>query len=398
MNDIAIVGGGIVGGAAALALSAAFPGRVVHIAPKASGDERTTALLNDAVDLLRAVGVWRAVEESSSALRTMRLLDGSRRLIRSRPVEFHASEVGLEAFGYNVRNDVLTTALAETEGPRRVEATVDRVERTDVGWFLELSNGDTHAVDAVIGADGRNSIVREAAGIGTRRWSYPQVALVTTFAHDRPHMNVSTEFHTETGPLTQVPLPAREDAPHRSSLVWVVRPEQVDRQTQLSTAVLSDEIAERTGFLLGGVRAEAPLTGYPLVGLVAKRFGADGAFLVGEAAHVFPPIGAQGANLGFRDVADCVDAMRTNENVVRASEVYDRKRSADIHARTAMVDVLNRSLLTDFLPVQMGKALGTQALAASGPLRRFAMRWGLSPSPDRYAGNGSTGNVPAVMK
>ena len=379
MSDrIAVVGGGIIGSAAALALSRRFAGRVVHIAPDAPEDERTTALLSDAVVMLEELGVWNEVREAASPLRTMRLLDGSRRLLRARPLDFASHEIGLPEFGFNVRNDALVAAMERVDGPDRRRASLATMQRVPDGWQLVLDDGSVVGSAAVVGADGRSSTVREALGIAARRWTYPQIALVTTFAHDEPHAGVSTEWHTETGPFTQVPLPARPDAPHRSSLVCVVRPEDVARLEALEIEALSREIAERMQYALGDVWAERPLAGYPLTGLIAEEFGRDGAFLIGEAGHVFPPIGAQGANLGFRDIADCLDALSDGADPATASRVYDHKRRADVAARTAAVDALNRSLLTGFLPIHAARAIGTSLLARSDTLRRAIMRWGLT--------------------
>ena len=236
---IAVIGGGIIGSAAALALSRAFPEQVHHVAPETGSDERTTALLMDAIDTLRELGVWGEVESRAAPLRIMRLLDGSRRLLRPRPIDFASHEIGLAQFGFNIRNDVLVTALSEAEGPVRHAATLTAMDREGPRWSLRLSTEEVLQADVVVAADGRNSLCRETLGIGARRWSYPQVALVTTFVHERSHGDVSVEFHTATGPFTQVPLPATEEEPHRSSLVWVVRPEEVAALEALDRTELS---------------------------------------------------------------------------------------------------------------------------------------------------------------
>lgn len=384
-DRIAVVGGGIVGCAAALVLERRLPGRVVHVAPDAPPDERTTALLDDAVQTLAELGVWEVVAPAAAPLRTMRLLDGSRRLLRARPLEFASHEIGLPQFGFNVRNDALVAAMERTPGPERLRTTLVAMRREGASWRLRLGDGAEIDAAAVVGADGRASTVRDEAGIGVRRWTYPQTALVTTFAHDLPHAGVSTEWHTETGPFTQVPLPGAPDAPHRSSLVHVVRPQDAAALEALPTEELSREIAGRMQYLLGAVRAERRLAGYPLGGLVADRFGHDGVFLVGEAAHVFPPIGAQGANLGFRDIADCAACLARGGSAEAASQAYDGKRRLDVAARTGAVDALNRSLLTSFLPVHAARVLGTSLVARSDALRRTMMRWGLTRGTDRQA-------------
>ncbi len=137
-----------------------------------------------------------------------------------------------------------------------------------------------------------------AAGIAVNEWRYDQAALVCNLAHSAPHNFASTEFHTETGPFTLVPLPG-----NRSSLVWADRPAECERRLKLSEAELAAEIAERSAWILGEIAVEGPRQVFPLSGMTARRFGAARVALAGEAAHVFPPIGAQGLNLGYRDVA-----------------------------------------------------------------------------------------------
>ena len=392
--DVAIVGGGIIGATAAAAVAQQRGIASVHVAPPPPPDARTTALLQDAVGLLRELGVWDRCE--AAPLRTMRLVDGSRRLLRARPIDFRASEIGLEAFGYNVGNGTLLGALGEIDVDRRATFVDDAVRRDGL-WRLRLSDGKDVVAPVVVAADGRNSPMRAAAGIAVRRWSYDQTALVVAFEHELPHGDVSTEFHTETGPFTQVPLPPTDDAPHRSSLVWVVRRGEAERLMATDLNALGDMVADGMEHMLGGVRLEAAPMSYPLEGSVAEPCGRDGVLLVGEAAHVMAPIGAQGANLGFRDIAAVLEGLRGGErDPDRLARAYAANRRADVALRTGAVDALNRSLLTSFLPVQIGRALGTGLLARSGALRRAIMRFGMAPR-GAY-GNGSTGSEPVVIR
>ncbi|HEX2146661.1 MAG TPA: FAD-dependent monooxygenase, partial [Pseudorhizobium sp.] len=237
--------------------------------------------------------------------------------------------------------------------------------------------GQTLSAALVVGADGRGSKVRESAGIGTRRWAYPQTAVVLNFGHSLPHGNVSTEFHTVTGPFTQVPLPGR-----RSSLVWVVKPHEAERLLALSPEGLSTEIEARMQSMLGKVIVEPGAQSWPLSSLMADRFGKDRVALVGEAAHAFPPIGAQGLNLSLRDIielSDILAASRDRPVPPDFGERFNRRRRADIMSRTFGVDLLNRSLLSDFLPVQMMRAAGLHLVSALPPLRNLVMREGIEP-------------------
>jgi len=201
--------------------------------------------------------------------------------------------------------------------------------------------------------------------------------MVLNFEHTLPHENISTEFHTESGPFTQVPLPA-----NRSSLVWVQNPSDAVARNELSHVELSNVVEERMQSLLGKVTVEEGVQLWPLSGMMAHRFGKGRIALIGEASHVFPPIGAQGLNLSLRDVMALQDILCTRPELPIAADAgdrFDRKRRADIMSRTASVDLLNRSLLSDFLPVQMMRAAGLHILSALPPLRSIVMREGIEP-------------------
>ena len=247
------------------------------------------------------------------------------------------------------------------------------------------------------GGDGRRSRVRDSIGIAEWDWRYDQSALVTNIRHTLPHHETSTEFHTEGGPFTLVPLPGQ-----RSSLVWVDRPAEAKRRAALAPDALATEIEARAQSILGKVALDGPAQVFPLSGMGVRAFAAQRAVLLGEAAHLFPPIGAQGLNLGYSDVAALGESLAGHpEDPGEASRLaaYDRSRRADIYARTAAVDALNRTLLTGFLPVQAVRGLGLFLLDRIPALRRAVMLRGVgSPAKppasetDRPAGRRSTGS------
>lgn len=378
--DIAIVGAGLAGSLAALAL-ADSGARVALIAPPArASDGRTTALMDQSIAFLKTLGLWDAIIGHAAPLETMQILDGTARLLRAPPVAFRASEVGLDAFGYNIPNTPFLAALdariAAESRIERVTSGVTAANAFEQGVELTLEDGERVMAGLVVGADGRKSKIRDSAGIGVRAWSYPQSALVLNFSHERPHGDVSTEFHTESGPFTQVPLRGR-----RSSLVWVLPPKEAARLRELSDADLSRAVEARMQSMLGKVVVEGGAQSFPLSGMTADLFGKGRFTLVGEAAHAFPPIGAQGLNLSLRDIMALKDILQGIEpaNYAEIGARFDRRRQADIRSRTLSVDLLNRSLLSDFLPVQFLRSAGLHLLSALGPLRSIVMREGIEP-------------------
>ena len=379
-TTVAVVGAGPAGLAAALALADA--GRdVALVAPlQPPADQRTSALLVGSVALLDRLGVWSELKSAATPLRRMRIVDGTRRLVRAPEVTFDAAEIDLPAFGYNVTNTDLVAALENAVAKRsiaRIDALADAATPGSDGITIALATGDLLTVRLVVAADGRRSRMREAAGIAINEWSYDQAALVCNLRHTLPHRESSTEFHTEHGPFTLVPL-----AGNRSSLVWVDRPEESRRRLALSDEVVAVEIEDRSASILGAVAVEGKRQVFPLSGMTARRFAANRVMLVGEAGHMFPPIGAQGLNLGLRDVAALVEAIGDAADPGDAPRLaaYDRARRADVLSCTAAVDVLNRTLLSDFLPVQALRGFGLFLLDRVPPLRQAAMRQGLAVS------------------
>jgi 2-octaprenyl-6-methoxyphenol hydroxylase len=380
IHDVAVVGAGPAGLVAAL-LARKQGSSVVLVAPRTPPrDERTVAMLGQSVEILEKAGVWPALADKSAPLRTMRIVDGTRRLIRAPLVEFHAREIDREAFGYNIPNGQLVAALdaaVEAAGILRVPDFAEAIHPEDNLVAVTLREGGTIRARLLGAADGRHSRARDAAGLAVRSWSYPQAALVANISHSLPHDDVSTEFHTETGPFTIVPMPGLNAA-----IVCVESPAEADRLLRLDDAALAAEFERRSHSIVGKISLRGPRQVFPLSGQTARQFAAKRIALIGEAAHVFPPIGAQGLNLGLRDAAAfgaVVGDHRSDPGSAAALAAYDAARAGDILSRTTAVDALNRTLLTDFLPVQALRGLGLYAIDRVPMLKRAIMRQGLAP-------------------
>ena len=386
-SDIVVVGAGPAGVVAALALAHVGAG-VAAVGPPPppsarTAETRTAALLTSSVELLKTLGVWDALRADAAPLKAIRIVDASRSLLRAPDIEFRASELGLDAFGYNIANTALNEALharARAVLPL-IEASVTSVAIEPSGAELRLSDCSALATRLVVGADGRRSICRQSAGIGMSERRYDQSAIATSFSHSLSHDGISNELHSEHGSVTSVPL----IDPRASSLIWLGTPIEIGRLMQLDAEAFGDALSKRLGGLLGAISRIGIRSEFPVAGLSADRLGAKRTALVGEAAHILPPIGAQGLNLGFRDaaaLADCVvDALSEGRDPGGDDvlEAYMRARRLDILSRTLGVDLMSRTLLTSLPPLQAARGIVLHGLNALPPLRRAVMRVGLAP-------------------
>jgi 2-octaprenyl-6-methoxyphenol hydroxylase len=387
--DILVVGAGPAGLAAAIAFRD-FGARplVIDTSKQASAKAargRSAALFNKTVAFLQQIGVWDSCSRSAEPLRVLQFIDDTGRLLRAPDRLFDASEIGEAAFGYNIANaDLMAAIIARAkllDVPITASGPLVSFRETETEAVLLFEDGTEVGAPIVVAADGAASATRQAAGIGTFGWSYDQTAIATSFSHERLHRGGCIELHRSAGPFTLVPLPG-----NRSSLVWVERKTEAERLLALNDADFAGEVEKVSHLALGAISDVAERASFPLSFLAARELGRRRVALIGEAAHVAPPIGAQGLNLGFRDaqvLADLLGAAKGRgedlgcESLLRA---YSTARRGDILSRTLAIDVLNRSLMSSFLPFQAARGLGLYALGAIGPLRRAFMRRGIAPS------------------
>ncbi len=387
--DVIIVGAGPAGLAAAIAchISGVTP-VVVDTSKSASAEAakgRSAALFNNTVEFLQWLGVWSACAESAEPLRALQFIDDTGRRLRAPDCVFHASEIGETAFGYNITNADLMRAMKSEVERRKLRVIAPgplgslNASATDV--CLKFEDGTELSAPLAIGADGRMSATRVAVGIRSLAWSYDQIAIAVGISHQRPHNGVCIELHRSGGPFTLVPLPG-----NASSLVWVERKSEAERLLALSSTEFKLEIEKVSHLALGRILDVTERTRFPLSSVAVREYGRSRVALVGEAAHAVPPIGAQGLNLGFRDVealAELIAAAEAREDDIGGETLlrdYTAARRSDIVSRTFGADVLNRSLLSGFLPLQAARGLGLYALGAIGPLRRAFMRRSIAPT------------------
>jgi 2-octaprenyl-6-methoxyphenol hydroxylase len=381
-HELVIVGGGLVGltlgiAVAEAGLDVAVIDRDDPAAKVAAGfDGRGSAIAYGSRQALAAIGLWDKVAEAASPILEIRVADDSGPLF----LHYDHRDVGDHPLGWIVENRTLRQALLAraAELPRLRHLTplaVAEVERSAAGALVRLADGRTISARLVAAADGKASPLRQAAGIRTVTWSYPQTGIVVTVRHERPHRGVAVEHFLPAGPFAILPLTG-----NRSSIVWTERAELAPRLLALPAPEFAAELGRRFGDFLGEIEIIGPRWSYPLSFLHAERYVAERLALVGDSAHVIHPIAGQGLNLGLRDVAALaevlVDARRLGldigDGLVLAR--YERWRRLDNWMLSAATDSLNRLFSNAIPPVKLARDLGLAAVDRLPPLKRLFMR------------------------
>lgn len=391
-TDILISGGGVAGLAAAAAFGAAGfsvicvdPAPPVTDAAAEGADMRTTAFLRPSRHVLEEAGLWARLEPHAAALRIMRIVDAGGAEPEPRIVkDFDAAEIGEEPFGWNFPNWLLrremVARLADLPNVSFRPGTATRSVLTrESEARATLSDGAQVAARLLIAADGRDSPVREALGIGVTTTRYGQKALAFAVTHPIPHDNVSTEILRSGGPFTLVPLPDRDGKPC-SAVVWMERGPEALRLAGLAVPAFEAEMLARSAGIFGPLTLVTPRSVWPIIARIADRFDGERTALLAEAAHVVPPIGAQGLNMSLADLACLLDLAKAAPDRLgdRAMlTAYNRRRWPEVKARVTGIDLLNRASMLSARPLRDLRAGVLNALYSLKPVRTTLMRAGL---------------------
>lgn len=393
--DILISGGGIAGLTAAAAFgSAGFSVICVDPAPPVTerdaegSDLRTTAFLQPARALLDECGLWARLDDHAAPLDVMRIVDAGGETHQPRLTrEFRSADISDQPFGWNLPNWLLRREmLARLEALPNVQfrpgTATTRLFTREGEARVGLSDGATLRTRLVVAADGRESPMRRAAGIDVHTTRYGQKALAFATTHDIPHDNVSTEIHRSGGPFTLVPLPDWDGRPS-SAVVWMERGPRAKELLALDRPAFEAAMTERSCGLFGPLTLASRRTIWPIISQSAARLSGERIALMAEAAHVVPPIGAQGLNMSLRDLRcllDLAQAHRADPGTAQVLEAYHAARIRDVELRVRGIDLLNRASMAGAQPLRDARALGLGALYGLAPVRHTLMRMGLGVS------------------
>ena len=390
-TDVFIAGAGLAGSIAALSYSKA--GRNVIVADpfiysdNPQVDYRTTAYLQPAKLFLESLGIWEAIEDSAMPLEVMKIIDSSsvknRDIIKSQK-EFKSAEISDLPFGWNVKNSLMRTALKRLIDQQSncklitASSAIDLVCRDSMA-YVKLSSGKTVKAKLVIAADGRNSILRQKAGISIKTQRFGQKALAFAVTHATPHKNISTEIHNSGGPFTLVPLPDNNGKPS-SAIVWMENGEKAKRLMEMETKSFEREMTVRSCNILGPLKLASKRSLWPIISQIADRLYSQRLALIGETAHVVPPIGAQGLNMSIKDIISLSDLDQKYPDQLGSMDIlneYQKNRIFDIRQRVAGVSALNRISISSNKLVQNVRAFGLENFFQVPAIKHATMKLGM---------------------
>jgi 2-octaprenyl-6-methoxyphenol hydroxylase len=390
--DIMVSGGGIAGMTAACAFgSAGFTVVCVDPAPPVTqeadpkSDLRSTAFLQPARNTLKTAGIWAHLEAHATPLDIMRLADAGGAVNEVRQVaDFVASEISDEPFAWNLPNWLLRREMLKRIDELDTVTFLTGVEtkkitpRTDRA-YVQLSNQTQVDCKLVLAADGRNSPTRDMLGIGAKTWRFGQKAIVFSVSHPLPHKNVSTEIHRSGGPFTVVPL-HDVDGVHFSAVVWMEKGPDAAALMAMDDDTFIETANARSCGILGELKLESRRMIWPIISRLAEKLYGPRTALIAEAAHVIPPIGAQGLNMSLTDIQCLLDLSLENPDTIGSPQMlaaYQKARFSDIKMRVNGVNMLNRAAMTNSDTLKALRLKGLLTLHGFAPVRKSLMRKGL---------------------
>lgn len=392
--DIIVIGAGLVG--LMTALACAHKGASICLLdaanPDKADDGRASAIAASSFAMLKHLGVAKLLMGQIQPITDMLIADGAVGDVSPLTLHFDSSDAGGPT-GYMIENSLLRKALLtriaasdkiDVFAPVEISKTIRNAQSVTI----TLNNGATLTAALLVGADGRNSALRQNAGIDVQRFAYDQKAIVTTFKHEMPHDGVAHQIFFAGGPLALLPLTG-----NRCSIVWSDTARAVEAAMALDTPAIAAELARRIGGFLGEIELCAPRQAYPLSLQMAERYTDERLVLVGDAAHAIHPIAGQGLNMGLRDAAALADVVAESRSAGldlggAAIGDYEAWRNFDNKMLGASTDILNRLFSNNIAPLRHARRLGLAAVNRFKPAQQFFMK----------EAAGETGQLPSLLR
>ena len=378
--DFAIVGGGMVGAAAAIGLAKLgyLVAIIEHKEPspydnKQPMDIRVSAISQSSVDLLEKLGAWESIKE-------MRVCPYKRLETWEHPecrTRFHSDALNMDQLGFIVENRLIQLGLWQTFSCYDNLNVITPTKITDLEFFsdhneLTLENGDKIKAKWVLGADGANSYVRQKTNIGITAWDYRQHCMLINIETEQPQQDITWQWFTPSGPRSFLPLQG-----NKGSLVWYDSPKRIKQLCAMNSTQLESEIKAYFPKELGEFTVEQ-YGSFPLTRRHAQKYVAHHCVLLGDAAHTINPLAGQGVNLGFKDIKVLLEEVeKKGLNTDRALKMYESRRKIDNLAMQSSMDLFYTLFSNSLPPVKLLRNIGLKLADSSGKLKTQALKYAL---------------------
>ena len=394
--DIIVVGGGIAG-LVATALIATLKLKVLCIEPNRlpldrddqSADIRSTAYLLKSIDLFKTIGIWNDLQEQAEVLKIMQICDAGGKSGEIRQIsKFKSNEIDYPFFGYNIPNWFVKKSLStviekskfsEILFDQKVVGLVSQTKKS----FVKLSDNTQLSAKLIIAADGKNSEIRQLAKIKIKKWDNAQDALAFVALHEKAHDGRSIEVLENGGPCTFVPMKNSQNGAFQSAVVWMETRNKAKDLLELNDKDFSQKLTIRTKQVLGTCQLNSRRTIYPITTQLAQKFYCKRLALIGETAHVMPPIGAQGLNTSFEDISLLIDfikgsiAQNNDFGSLKLLREYGVRRRLITQSKMLAIAILNKSSKSDMRIIKDLRKLGLSMINNNSFLKKTLMKAGL---------------------
>lgn len=380
--DLIIVGGGLVGASLALALrhtrlKIALVEGSVPCRPN-GWDSRIYAISPANAGFLDAIGAWRHLNhERMTPIRAMQIVGDA-----GGQLEFSSFDTGVSELGWIVESSLIACEFWEA-AKRQGNLTLFCPESPCALTFspenvrLELSDGTTLSAPLIVGADGRDSWVRQAVGLSVINTPYAEKGVVANFSCEKPHRNVAYQWFRQDGVLAFLPLSG-----NRISIVWSTPDDSADELCKLSPEIFCERVAEAGSFQLGALELLTPPVAFPLRLMRVPKVVTQRVALVGDAAHGIHPLSGHGINLGFQDARVLAELLELRESwrdlgCERFLLRYQRARQEETRLMQMTTDSLRKLFKTELPGWRPLRNLGLNCTNAIPFVKNSLVRYAL---------------------
>ena len=379
--DVIIVGGGMIGLSLVVELSRKMNLSVAIIDPNDcnptindSFHTRVSAITPSTQDFLSSINVWDKIQRKKGFSATKVWDQNSHGHLN-----FYAKDEGIEYLGYIVENDLIQSALFNAIDQSKVSminAKLVGFTKTDIGYTVNLENGESHSCKLLVGADGSQSKVRDLAEIQVTEHDYHQKAIIANIVSEKPLMNTTWQRFLSDSILAILPL-----SDHQASIVWSCKEALANELEAKDKTIFNKMLSEASEYQFGVLELESSKKSFPLVSRTAKEYVRANLALIGDAAHNIHPLAGQGANLGFSDVIELSKQLVENNDKLLGDfhvlRKYARARRLDNEMMSKTMTGLDWIYKENNEPLRWLRGYGMNLIDETPILKSFFQRQAL---------------------